>query len=124
MRRKVPTQTKREKVAGGVVGLPWLLFVLGAPVLSTYSLKASLGAEIPFLIAFLNPLVLWQLFNLSEGLILDWLIVSRITPGFVIIPGSAAADYRDMSHHYRGHVRAGFAMVFLSLIVGAVVTLI
>jgi hypothetical protein len=123
VRAKVPPQTKREKVAGAIGGLPWILFVLGFPVFSTYAMKAALGGEIPFLIAFLNPLVLLQLFNLSEVLILDWLIVSRITPGFVIIPGSTAADYKDMSHHYRGHVRASAAMVLISLVIGAVVSL-
>jgi hypothetical protein len=87
-------------------------------------LRAALGGEIPFLVAFLNPLVLLQLFNLSEVLILDWLIVSRITPSFVIIPGSTADDYKNMSHHYRGHVRASAVMVLLSLIIGAVVSLI
>ena len=123
VRAKVPPQTKQEKVAGAMVGLPWILFVLGFPVFSTFALKAMLGGEIPFLVAFVNPLVLLQLFNLSEVLILDWLIVSRITPSFVIIPGSTAEDYKDMSHHYRGHVRASAVLVLLSLIIGAVVSL-
>jgi len=123
VRAKVPPQTKQEKVAGAIVGLPWILFVLGFPVFSTFALKAMLGGEISFLVAFLNPLVLLQLFNLSEVLILDWLIVSRITPSFVIIPGSTADDYKDMSYHYRGHVRASAVLVLLSLVIGAVVSL-
>jgi hypothetical protein len=68
--------------------------------------------------------VLLQLFNLSEVLILDWLIVSKMTPSFVIMPGSTAGDYKNMSHHYKGHVRASAVLVFVSLIIGAVVALI
>jgi hypothetical protein len=123
VRAKVSPQTKQEKVAGAIVGLPWILFVLSFPVFSTFALRTALGGEIPFLVAFLNPLVLLQLFNLSEVLILDWLIISRITPSFVIIPGSTAEDYKDMSHHYRAHARASAVMVLLSLVIGAVVSL-
>ena len=123
VRARVPPQTKREKLTGAIAGLPWFLFVLGFPVFSTYAMKSALGGEIPFLVAFLNPLVLLQFLNLSEVLILDWLIVSRITPGFVIIPGSTAAEYKDMSHHYKGHVRASVVMVPISLVIAAVVYL-
>jgi len=123
VRMKVPPQTKREKVAGAVLGLPWIFFVLGFPVFSTYAMRTALGGKIPFLVAFLNPLLLLQLANLGDVLILDWLIVSRITPDFVIIPGSTVEDYKDMSHHYRGHVRATAIMAVLSLVIGAVVSL-
>ena len=51
---KVPPQTKREKLLATIVALPWLLFVLGFPILSTYLLKSKLGNEIPFWIAFLG----------------------------------------------------------------------
>ena len=123
VRAKVPPQTRREKLAGAILGIPWILFILGYPVFSTYALKSSLGGEIPLLMAFLNPLVLLQLLNLGDVLILDWLLVSKITPAFVIIPGSTAADYKDMSHHFRGHIWATLAIGLLSLIIGAVVFL-
>jgi hypothetical protein len=123
VRGKIPPQTEREKLAAAILGVPWLLFVLGYPVYSTYAMKASLGGEIPLLVAFLNPLVLLQLLNLGDLLILDWIIVSKITPAFVIIPGSTVADCKDMSHHFRQHVWATLAMVLLSLIIGTVVFL-
>ena len=123
VRAKVPPQTKREKLVAATLGVPWALFILGFPVFSTFAMKSSLGGEIPFLYAFLNPLVLLQLLNLGDLVILDWLIISKITPGFVIIPGSTAADYKDMSHHFKGHVWATVAMALLSLVIGAVVSL-
>lgn len=122
VREKVPAQTKRERAVAAVIALPWLAFVLGFPVYSTYAMRSSLGGEIPFLVAFLNPLVMLQLANLGDVLILDWLIVSRITPRFVIIPGSTAADYKDMSHHYKGHVWATGALTLVSLVIAAVVS--
>jgi hypothetical protein len=122
VRQKVPAQTRRERAAAAVIGLPWLAFVLGFPVYSTYAMKSSFGGEIPFLTAFLNPFVMLQLMNLGDVLILDWLIVNRITPRFVIIPGSSAADYKDMSHHYRAHVWASGALVPVCLVIAAVVS--
>ena len=44
--------------------------------------------------------------NMGDLFFLDWLIVSKITPKFVIIPGSEAEDYKDFSHHYKGHAKA------------------
>ena len=121
VRAKVPIQTGAEKLKAGILGVPWLIFVLAFPVYSTYVLHSSLGGDIPFLVAVLNPLVLLQMTNLGDMLILDWLIVSRMTPRFVIIPGSTADDYKDMSHHFRGHVRASAIIVLLSVVIGVVV---
>jgi hypothetical protein len=115
VKNKVPAQTKREKLLAAVLGLPWFVFVLGFPVWSTYSLKSKLGGEIPFWTAFLNLFVMFLLFTIGDLVILDWLVISRITPTFVIIPGSEAADYKDFSHHYRAHAKAAVIIVFIVL---------
>jgi hypothetical protein len=53
--------------------------------------------------------------------LLDWLIISKITPGFVVIPGSEVEDYKDFSHHYRGHLRAAVVMVIISVVIALIV---
>mgnify|MGYP001820954800 CR=1 FL=1 len=58
--------------------------------------------------------------TLGDLVILDWLIVSRITPRFVMIPGTMEEDYKDFSHHYRGHLRATIPMAVLCGIVAAI----
>ena len=108
-------QTKQEKRLAILIAVPWMIFSVGFPVYSTISLKAKLGGEISFWLAFLNVFVLVFLAVLGDVLFLDWLIVSKITPEFVIIPGSEEADYKDFSHHYKAHLRA-----VLPLIVGCV----
>lgn len=123
VRDKVPPQTAKEKVIAGIVSIPVFLFILGFPVISTYQLKADLGAQIPFLLAFLNPLILLEVCCVVEAVVLDWILVSKITPAFVVIPGSDVGDYKDMSHHFRGHVKGGMIMVPISLIIAAVVHL-
>lgn len=121
VKNKVAPPTRREKLMGGLVGLPWFVFVLSFPIFSTYVLKAKLGNEISFWIAFIHLTTMMMLTNLGDLVILDWLIVSTITPKFVIIPGSEEGDYKDFSHHYRGHAKATIIMILLSLILAGII---
>jgi hypothetical protein len=120
VRERVPPQTKTELIAAAVLGLPWMAFTFGFPVYSVFALKAALGGSIPFGTAFLNVFVLVLLANLGDVLLLDWLIISRITPAFVVIPGSEKSDYKDFSHHFRGHVKAGVIQLVICGILAAV----
>ena len=121
IKAKVPPQTKKEKRLAIIVGLPWIIFTFGFPIYSTLILKSKLGGEIPFWTAFLNVFVLVCLAVLGDLVILDWLIVSTITPEFVIIPGTEKADYKDFSHHYKGHARAAVPLVLLCIIFAGIV---
>jgi hypothetical protein len=116
---KVPPQTRQEKVLGAIIGLPWILFVFGFPVYSTIALKAEMGGNLAFPRAFLNLIFLIAFTTFGDLVVLDWLIISKITPGFVLIPGSAKEDYRDFSHHYQGHAKAAGLMIVLALILAA-----
>jgi hypothetical protein len=116
---KVPPQTRQEKVVGAIIGLPWILFVFGFPVYSTIALKAEMGGNLAFARAFLNLVVLFACTTFGDLVVLDWLIISKITPRFVIIPGSAREDYKDFSHHFRGHAKAAVAMIVMALILAA-----
>jgi hypothetical protein len=122
IKNKVPPQTKREKIIATLISLPWFIFVVGFPIFSTYALKSRLGDEIPFWIAFINLFVLFFLATLGDLVILDWLIVSKITPGFVIIPGTDEADYKDFSHHYKGHARATIGIILICIIIAGVIS--
>ena len=121
VKKKVPPQTKKEKITATIGGIPWIIFVLVFPFISTYMLKSEFGGEIPFVIAFFNVFVLVHLFVVGDLVILDWLIISRITPEFVIIPGSEREDYRDFSHHYKDHARAEIILIPVCLIIAAIV---
>lgn len=122
IKNKVPPQTTNEKLLATIVSLPWLLFVLGFPIFSTYALKSKLGGKIPFWIAFLNLSVLFFLATMGDLVVLDWLIVSKITPGFVIIPGTDESDYKDFSHHYKAHARATIGLILICLITAGVIS--
>ena len=123
IKAKVPPQTKQEKRLAALIAVPWMLFSVGFPVYSTYVLKSKLGGEIPFWLAFLNMFILVFLAVLGDLVLLDWLIVSKITPGFVIIPGTEEADYKDFSHHYRAHVRAAVPLILVCIVLAGILWL-
>lgn len=116
---KVPPQTRQEKVLGAIISLPWILFVFGFPVYSTLAIKAEMDGILTFPRAFLNLIFLIACTTFGDLVVLDWLIISKITPGFVLIPGSAKEDYRDFSHHFKGHAKAAVLMIVMALILAA-----
>jgi hypothetical protein len=122
IKNKVPPQTRREKRQALLVGLPWFIFMLGFPLFSTYALKSRLGHEISIWTAFFNVAVMVLLATLGDLVVLDWLVISKITPRFVIIPGSEKADYRDFSRHYKAHAKAMPVLVLAALIIAAIVS--
>jgi hypothetical protein len=119
---KVAPPTRNERWTAALVGLPWFAFLFGYPFVAFYRMKAGIGDEIPYATAFVFFFAMFQSASLVDLVVLDWLIVSTITPSFVIIPGSDAADYKDFSHHYKGHARAFLALTLLALVFAAVGT--
>jgi hypothetical protein len=124
IKAKVPPQTPQEKRLALLIGLPWFIFTFGFPIYSTFALKANLGGEIPYWAAFLNVLVLVLLATLGDLVVLDWLIISKITPAFVIIPGTDVTDYKDFSHHFKGHARAVVPLLVVSVVISLIVWLV
>ncbi|MHA2295951.1 MAG: hypothetical protein ACXAEU_03560 [Candidatus Hodarchaeales archaeon] len=118
---KIPPQTRRERALAGIVGLPWFVFIIGFPFISTYTLKTQLEGEMPFEIAFLNIFVMVFIFFISDLVILDWIIISKITPQFVIIPGTEVEDYKDFSHHYKAHAKASIPLILICVVFAAIV---
>ncbi|MFX0173866.1 MAG: hypothetical protein ACFE9L_18435 [Candidatus Hodarchaeota archaeon] len=123
IKKKVPPQTRKERTMAGIISLPWSLFTFGFPLISTYMLKIQLGGEIPFEIAFLNVFILFIFFFIGDLVILDWLIISKITPQFVIIPGTEVEDHKDFSHHYKTHAIATIPLILLCAVIATIVTL-
>jgi hypothetical protein len=124
IKNKVPPQTRQERLLAGIVSVLWFIFTFGYPLVSTYMLKMQLGGEIPFELAFFNVFVLFVFFTFGDLVILDWLLISKITPRFVIIPGTEVEDYKDFSHHYKTHAIAMIPLILLCVIFASIVVFI
>ena len=119
---KVPPQTRRERTIAAIVGVPFLLFALGFPAYSVLALKDRLGGAVAFGDAFLHLLLMVASMTIGDMVILDWFIISKLTPGFVVIPGSEAEDYKDFSHHYWGHLKGTIVMIVLSAVAAVIIS--
>jgi len=122
---KVPSQTKLEKKKGSLLAIPFFLFGLGFPIISTLILRNQYGGEIDFFTAFFNIFGILMFGNVADLVILDWIIVGTITPKFVIIPGTEDMkdkEYKDFRFsHAKGHVWGTFFMAVLSLLLALII---
>ena len=121
VKEKIPPQTRSERILAGLIGLPWLLFILAYPVISTISLKTELDGVLSFEIAFFHIFFMVFLFFMIDLIVLDWFIISKITPEFVIIAGTTPEDYKDFSHHYKGHFIASIPLTIICIIFAALI---
>ena len=123
IKEKISPQTRKERVIAGLVSLPWVIFMLAYPLISTALLERDLGGEIPFEVAFLNIFFMVLLFFLVDLVVLDWLIISKMTPKFVIIDGTTAEDYKDFSHHYKSHAIAFIPLIVLCALFAVIIVI-
>lgn len=122
IKRKVPPQTRGERTIAGIVGVPFFLLAFVYPAYSVFALKERLGGAMTFGDAFVHLLLMVVSITIGDLVILDWFIISKVTPGFVVIPGSEVEDYKDFTHHYWGHLRATIIMVVLCAVVAVIVS--
>lgn len=119
---KVSPQTKKEKNIGVFLSIPWFIFIIGFPILSTISLKSKLNGNISLITSVLFIYFLLTLANLIDLIVLDWLIINKITPKFVIISGTEPKDYKDFSHHYKGHLKSFFIFIPICILMAVPIT--
>ncbi len=124
IRNKIPPQTKAERLLSFILAIPWMLFTFTFPIYSVLLLKYNLGNSIPFWAAFANLFTLLLFANIIDLVILDWAIVSKITPKFVIMPGTEKADYKSFTKHYLGHAKSAIIQTILCIVVAAIICLI
>ena len=122
IKAKVQPQTRQERQIAILISVPFFILIFGFPVYSLLILKAQLGGELPFITAFIHLLILFIMGTFGDLVILDWLIISKITPKFVIIPGTQEEDYKDFSHHYKGHAWAVIPLILICGIIAAIIS--
>ncbi len=119
----VPPKTEEEKRLSLILGLPFLVLLLVAPLLSTLAFVRGSGGAVPFLDTFLHAFGVIFAFNVVDWLLLDWVIFCTLTPSFLIIPGSEGmAACKDYAFHFRGFVVGTVLSLGGGLLVAAVVS--
>ncbi|WP_035344896.1 hypothetical protein [Halalkalibacter hemicellulosilyticus] len=125
IQKVVAEKTKYEKMQTKFVGIFFMLFLIGIPVVSTLLMKQSYGGEISFLVAFINMFGIITVFNVVDWLIIDLLLICSLTPKFVIIKGTEGmSEYKNHFHHFKGFVIGICLSLVTSLVLATVISLL
>jgi len=110
----VPPKSEKERRMSILLGVPLGLLFIGSTFASALLWRGSAQGSQSFWELFAHVFGLFFLFNLVDLLILDWLIVCRFTPRWLIIPGT---DHIVMPKEYLYHFK-GFLMGTVVSVIG------
>lgn len=101
--------------------MPFFGLIVGAMVLAVTRLGQLGVAYQSFLPVFVSITIMFQVFNLVDAVIIDWLLV-RVWPGLMMLPGTEGmAGYRDM-RLWTVNLVKGFAVSFVTGLIVAGIT--
>jgi len=103
-----------------LLGVPLGLLFIGSTFGSALLWRASAQGSLSFWELFAHVFGLFFLFNLVDLLILDWLIVCRFTPRWLIIPGTEhIVMSKDYLYHFKGFLMGTVVSVIGGLAIAA-----
>jgi hypothetical protein len=114
--RAAPISEKARRQRA-VVSLPVFASFLGILVRSNLKLKKENGGRLSFAAAFLNAYALFAMFNLFDLVVIDYLVVMRLHPSRLVLPGTEGMERFDTMSYHTGNFLKG-------LVVGVVPTLL
>lgn len=103
IRAKVPPNTPQEKRIQKILTVLFLGSAVGILYYSGTQLKTANGGTLSFLTAWLHTFILFNIFNLFDALVIDYLFLTLMKPSFMILPGTTLAEY-TIFNDWRLHV--------------------
>mgnify|MGYP006308619099 CR=1 FL=1 len=122
---QVPPKTDRESRLSLILGIPFLLVLVGAPLISTVGLNRQYGGALSFPALIIHAFGVGFIFNLVDWLLIDGLLFCAITPSFIVIPGTEGAEgytTKNYGHHVRGFVIGTGVSLAGGLVIAAIVS--
>ena len=99
--------------------------MFGVIVASPAPILDDVDAADLFSTTFVHFFVIFSVINVLDWLVFDWLIVVRIRPSFLVLPGTEGmAGYRDYAFHFRGFLIGIPITSAASLLLAALITLL
>jgi len=114
------TEQKKNAKLFGTIGS---LVIFGA--LITFGLIRFAGSRESYGKVLLYIFIIAMIWNIADLLIMDWLIICRITPKWVVIPGTeGCSGYKDYFFHFKGFLIGCVYTGIMSLLISGVCYLI
>jgi hypothetical protein len=112
---------KRAKRVISVFMLLLLSLIFGAAFLTLRELS---GGTLAFGDAALTTFLIFMTFNVVDLLLIDWLLVVTLRPGFTRLPGLGAAAAGDYTYHFRAFLKGSGGGAFISLLLAAIAVIL
>lgn len=117
----VQPKNEKEKNKTKILSIHFLIIFVGFPLGMTFLVTLQNNEIISFLDYLTHFLIILQLANLIDLLILDWLIFCKITPRFIVIPGSEGhSGYKNYKFHliafFKGIIISGVVSIMFALV--------
>lgn len=120
IREIVPPRSKKERRMSILLGVPLGLLFIGSTFASALLWRASAQGSPSFWELSTHVFGLFFLFNLVDLLILDWLIVCRFTPRWLIIAGTEHIVMpKEYLYHFKGFLMGTVVSVIGGLAIAA-----
>lgn len=98
--------------------------LFGVVVAALLALRRLAGA-LTFADAAVSTFIILMTFNLVDLLLLDWLLVETIRPGFIAIPGvDVPTMYGGYAHHFRGFLIGTGLSLAAAIVLAAVAVVV
>jgi hypothetical protein len=116
IQQAVSKRTFKENKQFKIIGFFLVFTLILIPFVSTL----SYSNEVSFWLIFLHFFLVFNIVSLIDLLVLDWLIFCKITPDFVVIPGTEGMEiYKDFGFHLRGFLKGiVICTIFSALLAG------
>jgi hypothetical protein len=121
MKAAQPPLQAWEKQQQKVVMVVFIIVFVGLPVFLNAQLRANMGAEFSFAVAYLNTWLMFQLANLYDAVGIDWVIATR-PPKFAIASGTEPYLYLllDKQWHLLNFAKGFVALTAIALVFAVV----
>lgn len=121
IQKAVPERTSKENKQFIIIGSFLIIVLILVPFLSTL----SYNDEISFWIIFVHFFSVFTIISITDLFILDWLIFCKITPNFIVIPGTEGMKiYKDFRFHLKGFLKGLLICSIFSILLASVRILI
>ncbi len=114
-------RARRQRAAFAVI---FFGVLIGTMIYAVIRLQQVLGMPPSFLEVFISILIIFSIFNLTDAVIIDWLLLMVLWPGLGVLPGTEGmAGYKDMGL-WRKNFLKGFALApIVGLLVAGIYTI-
>lgn len=119
VRAALGPMSSRDRQLKRWLGIPTLLAVVGLLLHAILRLVTLSNGHPTFVDVALTTFLIIQVFNLVDLLLIDWLVVETIQPGFILIPGAEhLRGMRDYGFHFRAFLKGLLGSLIASVIIG------